>query len=63
MHIDRITRGVAGFMVLLSLTLATLHSQWWLLLTTFVGVNLLQSAFSDTCPLMALLRRWQGDSK
>lgn len=57
MHVERITRGVAGFMVLVSLALSLAHSRWWLLLTAFVGVNLLQSAFTDTCPLMAILRR------
>lgn len=57
MQIERITRGVGGTMVLLSLALSQLHSPWWLLFTAFVGANLLQSAFTDTCPLMAVLRR------
>lgn len=57
MQVERITRGVAGTMVLLTLTLAHFHSPYWLLFTAFVGANLLQSAFSDTCPLMAVLRR------
>lgn len=57
MDLHRILRGIAGFMVLLSLILAVSASFWWLLLTLFVGLNLLQSAFTDTCPAMWLLRR------
>lgn len=54
---NRIVRGVAGTMVLLSLGLAHFHTQWWLLLTAFVGLNLLQSAFTNACPLMTILDR------
>lgn len=57
MTVDRILRGVAGFFVLLSVFLAYAHSPWWLLFTAFVGLNLFQSAFSNWCPLMALLRK------
>ncbi|BBD09862.1 YgaP family membrane protein [Desulfovibrio ferrophilus] len=57
MHVERITRGVAGIMIILSLALSQFHSAWWLLLTAFVGLNMLQSAFTNTCPLMAILRR------
>lgn len=57
MTVERITRGVAGTVILATLVLSQLHSPWWLLFTAFVGLNLLQSAFTDTCPLMAILRR------
>ena len=57
MTVERILRGVAGFFVLLSVVLAYAHSQWWLLFTAFVGLNLFQSAFSDWCPLMTILRK------
>ncbi|MCF8086410.1 MAG: DUF2892 domain-containing protein [Desulfohalobiaceae bacterium] len=56
MDMNRILRGIAGGMVLLSLLLAVVFSWWWLLLTLFVGANLLQSAFSGTCPMMKVLR-------
>jgi hypothetical protein len=50
-------RGIAGAFVLASVALG-----WWVhpaffLFTAFVGANLLQSAFTGTCPMMALLRR------
>lgn len=50
MTIERALRLLAGFMVLLSVALAYFVSPWWLLLTGFVGINLLQSAFTNTCP-------------
>jgi Zn-dependent protease len=58
MNIDRIVLGFAGSMILLSLVLATLWSTWWLLLTAFVGANLLQAAFTRFCPLALILRRF-----
>lgn len=56
MDLHRTLRGIAGAIVLLSLVLAVGASYWWLLLTALVGVNLLQSAFTDTCPMMWLLK-------
>ncbi len=44
-------------MILVSLALSRLHSEWWLLLTAFVGLNLLQSAFTGICPAAAILRK------
>lgn len=58
MSIDRIVMAFAGTVVLLSLLLAQLFSPWWLLLTAFVGVNLLQAAFTGLCPLAMALRRF-----
>ena len=40
--------ALAGAMVLISLALAQLFSPWCLLLTTFVGLNLFQSAFTGS---------------
>ncbi|MBI2569129.1 MAG: DUF2892 domain-containing protein [Candidatus Schekmanbacteria bacterium] len=56
MSIERALRGIAGFFVLLSVALAVFHTPYWLLFTGFVGLNLLQSAFTDWCPMMMLLR-------
>jgi len=57
MTIERIVRAVAGLFVLLSAVLAWFHSPWWLLVTIFVGLNLFQSAFSNWCPLMTILKK------
>ena len=57
MTVDRGVRAIAGFMVLLSLALAHWVSVYWLWLTAFVGLNLLQSAFTNWCPAMAILAK------
>ena len=51
----RITRAVAGFFVLASLALGFFYTPWWFLFTSFVGANLLQSAFTDWCLLEWIL--------
>ena len=56
MTVERGLRALAGVMTLVSLALAHWFSPWWLLLTAFVGLNLLQSAFSNWCPAMVILR-------
>ncbi|MGA7540852.1 MAG: DUF2892 domain-containing protein [Steroidobacteraceae bacterium] len=57
MTIDRIVLAFAGTVVLLGLLLGVLVSPWWLLLAAFVGLNLLQSAFTGFCPLALILKR------
>ncbi len=57
MSIDRIVLAFAGTMILLSLLLSQLVSPWWLLLAAFVGLNLLQSAFTGFCPLAIILKK------
>jgi hypothetical protein len=56
MTVERAVRLMAGIMILLSLALAHFVSLYWLWLTVFVGVNLLQSAFTNWCPAMSILR-------
>jgi hypothetical protein len=56
MTVERGLRMMAGVMVLLSLTLAHFFSPYWLLLTVFVGLNLLQSSFTNWCPAVTILR-------
>ncbi|MBC8422826.1 DUF2892 domain-containing protein [bacterium] len=57
MTTHRILRMAAGFFVLLSLALAHYVSPKWLWFTAFVGLNLLQSAFTNWCPMMAMLKK------
>jgi hypothetical protein len=59
MTTERVVRIFAGAVILLSVLLVIYHSQWWLLLTAFVGANLLQSGFTRFCPLDSVLR-WLG---
>jgi len=58
MTIERGLRLMAGVVVLLSVLLAVWHDPRWMLLTAFVGLNLLQSAFTDWCPMVWLLARF-----
>jgi hypothetical protein len=57
MTLHRYLRLVAGTFVLVSLALAHFVSPNWLWFTAFVGVNLVQSAVTDWCPLITILRR------
>jgi hypothetical protein len=57
MTIDKAVFAFAGVMVLLSVALACLFSPWWLLLTVFVGANLVQSAFTGFCPAALAFKR------
>jgi len=58
MTVERSLRGIAGFFVLVSVLLAHYHSAYWLFFTAFVGFNLLQSAFTNWCPMMDILKRF-----
>ncbi len=57
MNVDRAVMALAGSMVLLSAVLAWLVSPYWLLLTAFVGANLLQASFTGFCPAAAIFRK------
>jgi len=59
MTVERALRLMAGLVTLLSLALAHFLSPNWLWLTAFVGLNLLQSAFTNWCPAMTIFR-WMG---
>lgn len=57
MTVERYLRLVAGFFVLISLALGYWVSPYWYLFTAFVGLNLFQSAFTNWCPLMTILKK------
>ena len=56
MSIERIVLATAGLFIILSSTLAYYHHIYWLFFTAFVGLNLLQSAFTGFCPLAMILK-------
>jgi hypothetical protein len=56
MNIDRIVLAFAGTMIVFSVAMSQLHSVYWLGLTVFVGLNMLQSAFTGFCPLAKILK-------
>ena len=57
MSIDRMVFAFAGAMILLSLALSYLFTPYWLLLAAFVGVNMLQAAFTGFCLLALVLKK------
>ena len=57
MEMEMIIRRFAGSFILISLLLAHYHSPYWLWFTAFVGFNLLQSSFTNFCPLEIVLRK------
>jgi hypothetical protein len=59
MNVERYLRMIAGAFVLVTVALGYWHSPYWFLFTAFVGLNLLQSAFTNWCPMMTFLR-WMG---
>ena len=59
MTMERYLRLIAGFFVMLSVALGYYVNPAWFLFTAFVGLNLFQSAFTNWCPMMAVLR-WMG---
>ena len=49
-------RAIAGFLILLSVALGYWVHPGFFLFTAFVGLNLLQSAFTKKCPMISMLR-------
>lgn len=56
MCLDRAVMRFAGFMVLLSAALAWFVHPYWLALTAFAGLNLLQASFTGFCPAARVFR-------
>jgi Inner membrane protein YgaP-like, transmembrane domain len=54
---ERFIRAIAGTFVLFSLVLGYLYSPYWHLFTAFVGLNLLQSAFTNWCLMEKILAK------
>lgn len=57
MNVERSLRMIAGAFVVASLALGYWVSPYWFLLTAFVGLNLFQSAFTNWCPMITILRK------
>ena len=57
MTVDRAVRAFAGVMVLVSVALTYWLSPWFVLLTLFVGANMIQSSFTGFCPAEMFFRK------
>ncbi len=58
MNVDRAVMAFAGVMILVSIALAWTVSPWWLLFTAFIGLNMLQAAFTGFCPAAMIFRKF-----
>jgi hypothetical protein len=56
MNVERSLRLIAGLFVMLSVVLGMTVSPYFYWFTAFVGLNLFQSAFTNWCPMMSILR-------
>lgn len=57
MSIDRAVLAFAGLMVLASLLLTHFVHPGFVWFTVFIGLNLIQSAFTGFCPAATLFRK------
>jgi len=57
MNVERSLRLIAGLFVFAAAILAWTVSPWFLAFIAFVGLNLIQSAFTNWCPMMTILRK------
>lgn len=58
MDLQKGFRFFLGIFILITLLLAVVYSYWWLILTMFIGIALVQSAFTGFCPLLIVLEKF-----
>ena len=63
MTLENSIRMMAGILVLFSLVMYYFVSPWWLLLTAFVGFNLLQSSVTKFCPAEIIFKKLSFSKK
>ena len=56
MNVERMLRLIAGSFVFISVLLGVYVSQYFFIFTAFVGLNLVQSAFTQWCPMISILK-------
>ena len=56
MNLDKAVFRMAGIIILISLLLAVVHSNYWLILTAFVGANMVQATFTAFCPAAKIFK-------
>ena len=57
MNLNELLRLIAGVFVLAAMILGATVHPYWNYVAAFVALNLIQSAFTGWCPMMALLRK------
>jgi hypothetical protein len=57
MNLDRAVVTFAGFVVLLGIFLSMTVHPWWIALTIFAGLNMIQAAFTGFCPAAIIFKK------
>lgn len=57
MNIDKAVLALAGCMVLVGIALAHFVNPWWILLSVFAALNLIQASITGFCPAAILFRK------
>ena len=57
MTLDKAVMAFAGTVVLISLALSHFVSPWWILLTVFAGLYMIQASFTGFCPAAIVFKR------
>ena len=57
MTLDRAVMTFAGCVVLLGVVLSLTVHPWWIALTAFAGLNMIQASFTGFCPAAMLFKR------
>lgn len=57
MKVEEAVRLMAGIVLLIGIALSYFISPWWILLSVFVGLNLIQSSFSKWCPAITIFKK------
>jgi len=57
MTVDRAVLCFAGLVVLTGIVLANIVNPWWILLSAFAGVNMIQASFTGFCPAATIFKK------
>ncbi|MCT4640983.1 MAG: DUF2892 domain-containing protein [Bacteriovoracaceae bacterium] len=55
--LEILLRRIAGSFIIIAALLTIAHSTKWIYFIIFIGANLLQSSFTNWCPMMTILRK------
>jgi Inner membrane protein YgaP-like, transmembrane domain len=63
MKMEQWIRVIAGIFILMSVSLGYVYHPYWYFFTAFVGINLLQSAFTKWCLMENILEKCGVEKK
>ncbi len=57
MTVDRAVLCFAGLVVLTGIALAHFVNPWWIVLSVFAGLNMIQASFTGFCPAATIFKK------